>query len=78
MEMDDVLKGADWLTLAGEVQVTYSEHFAQYSYTKYPAQDYQRFKQTFSAFKPDVELDLALLWKWGTGGRPTIPGSRGC
>ena len=77
MEMDDVLKGADWLTIAGEVQTTYSEYFVQYSYTKYPAQDYQRFKQTFSAFKPDVELDSALLWKWGHWGKTNYPSKQG-
>ena len=71
--MDDVLRGADWPTIAGEVLATYSEHFAQYSYTKYPAQDYQRFKQTFSGFKADVEMASALLWKWGHWGKAGYP-----
>ena len=77
MEMDYVLKGADWPTIAAEVQATYSEHFAQYSYTKYPAQDYQRFTQTFSAFKANVELDSALLWKWGHWGKVNYPRKQG-
>jgi hypothetical protein len=77
MGAGEVLRRADWQIIAGEVQSTYSEHFAQYSYTKYPAQDYQRFKQTFSAFEPDVELDLALLWKWGHWGKTNYPGKQG-
>lgn len=71
--MDDVLIRAEWSNIAGEVQATYSKYFAQYSYTKYPAQDYQRFKQTFSAFKADVEMASALLWKWGHWGKSSYP-----
>ncbi|MGL4318234.1 MAG: hypothetical protein ACRCTL_16660 [Pseudomonas sp.] len=75
--MDGVLTGAAWPTIAGEVQATYSEHFARYSYTKYPEQDYQRFKQTFSAFKADVEMASALLWKWGHWGKTNYPSKQG-
>lgn len=77
MEMNGVIKGADWVIIAGEVQATYSEHFAQYSYIKYPAQDYQRFKRTFSAFNASAELDLALLWKWGHWGKANYPSKQG-
>lgn len=77
MDVEKVFGSADWQLIKGEVQSTYSEHFSQYSYAMYPALDYQRFKQTFSAFKPVVELDLALLWKWGHWGRPIIPVNRG-
>jgi hypothetical protein len=77
MDVDEVLGSADWQLIRGEVQSTYSEHFSQYSYTKYPAQAYQRFKQTFSAFEPVVELDSALLWKWGHWGKTNYPGKQG-
>ncbi|MDB1113662.1 hypothetical protein [Pseudomonas extremaustralis] len=73
MDFEKVFGAADWQFIKGEVQSTYSEHFSQYSYIKYPAQDYQRFKQTFSAFEPDAELDLALLWKWGHWGKIKYP-----
>ncbi|NWF08289.1 hypothetical protein HX810_11515 [Pseudomonas salomonii] len=77
MDVEEVLGSADWPLIRVEVQSTYSEYFSQYSFTKYPAQEYQRFKQTFSAFKPDVELDLALLWKWGHWGKTNYPGKQG-
>ena len=77
MDVEEVLGSADWQLIRGEVQSTYNEHFSQYSYTKYPAQDYQRFKQTFSAFEPVVELDSALLWKWGHWGKTNYPGKQG-
>jgi len=73
VEMDDVLVRAGWPTISGEVQATYSKHFAQYCYIKYPAQDYQRFKQTFSAFKAGVEMASALLWKRGHWGKASYP-----
>ncbi|MFJ2413031.1 hypothetical protein ACIOMR_28120 [Pseudomonas sp. NPDC087814] len=77
MDLEEILGSADWQLIRGEVRSTYTEHFSQYSYTKYPAQDYQRFKQTLSALKPDAELDLALLWKWGHSGKTNYPGKQG-
>jgi hypothetical protein len=77
MDVEEVIGSADWQLIRGEVQSTYSEHFPQYSYIKYPAQDYERFKQTFSAFEPVVELDSALLWKWGHWGKTNYPSKQG-
>jgi hypothetical protein len=74
MDVEKVFGSADWQLIKGEVQSTYSEHFSQYSYAKYPALDYQRFKQT---------SNLSSNWIWhcsgsgGTGGRPIIPVNRG-
>ena len=39
---------------------------ALYDYTKYPAADYNRFRETFSALpqlNPDIQR--AMEWKWG-------------
>jgi hypothetical protein len=77
MEVDEAVGRTDWQIIAGEVRSTYSEYFSRYSYTKYPAEDYQRFKQTFSVFNADVELDLALLWKWGHWGKSKYPSKQG-
>jgi hypothetical protein len=77
MDVEEVLGSADWQLIRGEVYSTYNEHFSQYSYTKYPAQDYQRIKQTFSTFESVVEPDSALLWKWGHWGKTDYPSKQG-
>lgn len=77
MEMNDAVKGADWPIIVSVVQANYKEYLAQYSYIKYPAQEYQRFKRTFSEFNASAELDLALLWKWGHWGKANYPRKQG-
>ncbi|WP_137823528.1 hypothetical protein [Pseudomonas sp. D(2018)] len=77
MELDEVLKLADWPIILGEMTSTYGEHFSQYSYTKYPAAKYQHFKDTFSAFAVNVEMESALLWKWGHWGKANYPTKQG-
>ena len=77
MEMNDAVKGADWPIIVGVVQANYKEYLAQYSYIKYSAQEYQRFKRIFSEFNAIAELDLALLWKWGHWGKSNYPSKQG-
>lgn len=73
MVMEKIHPGADWQAIAQEVDRTFDSHFALYSYTKYPAEDYRRFRETFSSFDERVDLESALLWKWGHWGKDNYP-----
>lgn len=47
---------------------------ADYDFSKYPAADYLRFKNSFSSL--DIEnhdIEDSLLWKWGHWGKPNYP-----
>jgi len=46
----------------------------EYDFGKYPAEDYQRFKISFSALNiPNTDIEDALIWKWGHWGKANYP-----
>ena len=49
MDMEEPLKVTDWQRITDEVKTTYTSHLELYSFKKYPALDYETFKNTFSA-----------------------------
>ena len=73
MDMEEPLKATDWQRITDEVKKTYTSHLELYSFKKYPALDYERFKDTFSALPEKVDLSAALLWKWGHWGKDDFP-----
>lgn len=73
MGMEEPLKATDWQRITNEVKKTYTSHLELYNFKKYPALDYERFKDTFSALAEKVDLSAALLWKWGHWGKDDFP-----
>ncbi|HBP5040549.1 TPA: hypothetical protein NJH56_001712 [Pseudomonas aeruginosa] len=73
MGMEEPLDAIDWPRIIDEVKATYTSHLELYSFKKYPALDYERFKATFSALAEEVDLLVALLWKWGHWGKDSYP-----
>lgn len=73
MGMDAPIEAAEWQRVLDEVKKTYTSHLELYSYQKYPAQEYEGFKNTFSALAENVDLSAALLWKWGHWGKDNFP-----
>jgi hypothetical protein len=52
----------------------FNQHLAKYSFKKYPAVDYARFKEAYS--KMDIlneEIYGSLVWKWGHVGKDNFP-----
>lgn len=46
----------------------------EYDFGKYPADDYQRFKLSFSSLKNEnSDINDALIWKWGHWGKENFP-----
>ena len=73
MGLEEPLKATDWQRITDEVKTTYTSHFELYSFKKYPALDYESFKNTFSTLAEKVDLLAALLWKWGHWGKDDFP-----
>ncbi|PMZ92911.1 MULTISPECIES: hypothetical protein [unclassified Pseudomonas] len=73
MGMEELLKATDWQRITNVVKKTYTSHRELYSFKKYPALDYDSFKDTFSALAEKVDLSAALLWKWGHWGKDDFP-----
>ena len=73
MGMEEPFEAIDWQQITDEVKQTYTSHLELYSFKKYPALDYERFKHTFSALAEKVDLSAALLWKWGHWGKDNHP-----
>jgi hypothetical protein len=71
--MSKAISISDWSQVLDEVNGGYGEYLSLYSYNKYPAADYERFKKTFSALNADVEMRAALMWKWGHWGKDNFP-----
>ena len=45
-----------------------------YDFRKYPADDYERFKASFSALNnPNADIEDALKWKWGHWNKSNYP-----
>jgi|TARA_X000001388_G_C2234151_1_gene124515 hypothetical protein len=55
--MSKAISISDWSQVLDEVNGGYGEYLSLYSYNKYPAADYERFKKTFSALNADVEMN---------------------
>jgi len=73
MDMDEPIKPAEWQRVLSEVKATYTSHLERYSHKKYPAREYESFKNTFSVLAEKVDLSAALLWKWGHWGKDNYP-----
>lgn len=73
MGMEEPLEAIDWQRITDEVEARYASHLDCYSFKKYPALDYEMFKDTFSALVDMVDLSAALLWKWGHWGKTNYP-----
>jgi hypothetical protein len=60
--------------IASLVAPIYDVHLEKYSFKKYPAADYIRFKNAYSALRqPNNEIHDSLVWKWGHVGKLDFP-----
>ncbi|WP_289133069.1 hypothetical protein [uncultured Spongiibacter sp.] len=60
--------------IANRIEPIFDQVLDEYDFRKYPANDYQRFRTSFSALNnlnPDIED--ALIWKWGHWGKANFP-----
>jgi len=73
MGMEEPIKPAEWQRVLDEVNKTYISHLERYSYKKYPAREYESFKNTFSVLAERLDFSAALLWKWGHWGKKNYP-----
>lgn len=56
------------------ISQVYSEHLDKYNFKKYPADDYARFKTSYSqCVIPNNEIHNSLVWKWGHVGKANFP-----
>lgn len=61
-------------TVAQAIAADFDRIAAAYDFTKYPADDYRRFRERFASLACDnPEIRPALLWKWGHGNKSNFP-----
>jgi hypothetical protein len=62
------------IQIAKSISSIYRHHLANYSFDKYPAPDYLRYKSAYSALQiPNTEIKASLIWKWGHFGKNNFP-----
>lgn len=60
--------------IANRIEPIFDQVLDEYDFRKYPANDYQRFKTSFSALNnPNPDIADALIWKWGHWGKANFP-----
>ena len=60
--------------IANIIAPIFDKVVADYDFAKYPAEDYKRFKNEFSALNENNGLiEEALVWKWGHWGKSNYP-----
>lgn len=62
--------------ILARIEPIFEQVLGTYDFNKYPASNYEQFKNTFSAFlNPNDEISNAMLWKWGHWGKENYPQS---
>lgn len=60
--------------IAAKIAPLFSSYLNKYSFAKYPADDYARYKYSYSELKPtNAEIHNSLVWKWGHYGKTNFP-----
>lgn len=68
------ITGNEAKQIAELISPIFNQHLAKYSFTKYPAVDYARFKEAYSKLSiPNKEIHGSLVWKWGHVGKDNFP-----
>ncbi|HJV76098.1 MAG TPA: hypothetical protein VJ654_17890 [Noviherbaspirillum sp.] len=62
------------IAVANIIGPIFDSHLSSYSFKKYPAEDYARYKSVFSQKGVENnEIYAALVWKWGHVGKKKFP-----
>lgn len=60
--------------IANRIIPIFNQVIDVYDYRKYPAQELQQFKESFSSLRiENYHIRDALIWKWGHWGKPNFP-----
>lgn len=64
----------DATQIATRIQPIFNQVLNEYDFGKYPATDYQRFKNSFSSFSAtNIDIQDSLIWKWGHWRKQNFP-----
>lgn len=62
------------IAIADTIGAIFDSHLSSYSFKKYPAEDYARYKSVFSQKTvANNEIHASLVWKWGHVGKNNFP-----
>lgn len=61
-------------TIATFIEPIFSQYVSRYSFAKYPAAEYARYKSSYSSMDPkNNDIQASLVWKYGHRGKPNFP-----
>lgn len=68
------LTSTEAIAVAEIIAPIFELHLSKYSFTKYPAQEYAKYKSVYAGKSvSNVEVHASLVWKWGHVGKDNFP-----